>query len=101
MRDLLEKFDKVATLIGSQNPGLAAGLKKVVSDAAMSGTAEQPMFRTQVAYMLQDVEKADGHQVAGRARGAPQRNWLKLAATSPWPRERTHEGVSSKHARRG
>ena len=82
MRDLLEKFDKVAALVGSQNPGMAAGLRKLVQQSATEGSTEQPMFRTQVAYMLQDVEKMTG----AKSLGVPSElrsELTRLAATSP------------------
>lgn len=82
MRDLLEKFDKVAALIGSQDPGMAAGLRKLVTESATPGGIEKPMFRTQVAYMLQDVEKMTGAKSLGIP--AELRSELtRLAATSP------------------
>ena len=82
IRDLLQKFDKVAALVGSQDPGMAAGLRKLVEQSATPGSTEQPMFRTQVAYMFQDVEKMTG----SKSLGVPvelRSELTRLAATSP------------------
>ena len=82
MRDLLDKFDKVAALVGSQDPGMAAGLRTLVKQSATEGAIEAPVFRTQVAYMLQDVEKMTGAKSLGVP--AELRSELtRLAATSP------------------
>ena len=82
MADLLDKFDKIANVLGAKDPGISAGLKRLVEQAAEPGRTEQPLFRTQVAYMLQDVEKLAGAKIASIP--AELRTELtKLAGSSP------------------
>ena len=63
MADLLAKFKKAADVLGTKDPGISAGLKRLVEQGAEPGRIEQPLFRTQVAYMLQDVEKLVGVKI--------------------------------------
>ncbi len=82
MADLLDKFDKIANVLGAKDPGISAGLKRLVEQAAEPGRTEQPLFRTQVAYMLQDVEKLAGAKITSVP--AELRTELtKLAGSSP------------------
>lgn len=63
MADLLDKFERIAGALGSKEPGIAAGLNRLVEQGAEPSRTEQPLFRTQVAYMLQDVEKLAGAKI--------------------------------------
>lgn len=60
MADLLSKFEKIASVLNVKEPGLVAGLNRLVEQGVEPGRSDQPLFRTQVAYMLQDVEKLVG-----------------------------------------
>ena len=37
MADLLDKFDKIANVLGAKDPGISAGLKRLVEQAARAG----------------------------------------------------------------
>ena len=80
--DLLAKFEKVTALVGSkqQDPGVAKAMERLVQQAAEPGHTEQPLFRTQVAYVLQDVEKMAGTVSIPTELRAEM---TRLAATSP------------------
>ena len=82
MADLLDKFEKVAAVLGTKEPGISAGLNRLVAQAAEPGRTEQPLFRTQVAYMLQDVEKLVGAKVAS-VPDELRTELTKLAGSSP------------------
>lgn len=82
MADLLDKFEKVAAVLGTKEPGISAGLNRLVEQAAEPGRTEQPLFRTQVAYMLQDVEKLVGAKMAS-VPDELRTELAKLAGSSP------------------
>jgi len=63
MADLLDKFEKIAGALGNKEPGITAGLNRLVEQGAEPGRVEQPLFRTQVAYILQDIEKLAGAKI--------------------------------------
>ena len=92
MADLLDKFEKVATALGSKEPGIAAELNKLVEQAAEPGRTEQPLFRTQVAYMLQDVEKLVGAKIAS-VPSELRTELTKLAGSSPGLENREMEAL--------
>ena len=82
MLDLLDKFEKVSAAVAAQDPGMAGGLARLVEQSSEPGRTEQPLFRTQVAYMLQDVEK----MASTTAVSVPpelRAELTRLAATSP------------------
>ena len=92
MLDLLNKLAKVSTVIAARDPGMAKGLNQLVEQSAEPGRTEQPVFRTQVAYMLQDVEKLAGTT----AISVPlelRAELSKLAATSPGLENRQMEAL--------
>jgi hypothetical protein len=92
MADLLDKFDKIANVLGAKDAGISAGLKRLVEQAAEPGRTEQPLFRTQVAYMLQDVEKLAGTKITSVP--AELRTELtKLAGSSPGLENRQMEAL--------
>ena len=92
MADLLDKFERVATALGTKEPGIAAGLNRLVEQGAEPGRTEHPLFRTQVAYMLQDVEKLVGGKIASIP--AELRIELtKLAGSSPGLENREMEAL--------
>ena len=82
MADLLDKFDKIANVLGAKDPGISAGLKRLVEQAAEPGRTKQPLFRTQVAYMLQDVEKLAGAKITSIPPEL-RTELTKLAGSSP------------------
>jgi len=80
--DLLDKFERIAGALGTKEPGIAAGLNRLVEQGADPGRAEQPLFRTQVAYMLQDVEKLAGAKITS-VPGELRAELTQLAGSSP------------------
>lgn len=92
MLELLGKLAKVSTVIATRDPGMAKGLNQLVEQAAEPGRTEQPVFRTQVAYMLQDVEKLAG-TTAISVPPELRSELSKLAATSPGLENRQIEAL--------
>ncbi len=92
MLELLGKLAKVSTVIAARDPGMAKGLNQLVEQSAEPGRAAQPMFRTQVAYMLQDVEKLAG-TTAISVPAELRVELSKLAATSPGLENRQMEAL--------
>ena len=86
------------TCLAAKDPGISAGLKRLVEQAAEPGRTEQPLFRTQVAYMLQDVEKLAGAKIASVP--AELRTELtKLAGSSPGLENKQMEAPAPWHGR--
>jgi len=92
MLELLGKLAKISTVIAARDPGMAKGLNQLVKQAAEPGRTEQPVFRTQVAYMLQDVEKLAG-TTAISVQQELRSELSKLAATSPGLENRQMEAL--------
>ena len=80
--ELLEKFERIAGALGNKEPGIAAGLNRLVEQGAEPGRTEQLLFRTQVAYMLQDVEKLAGTKITS-VPGELRAELTQLAGSSP------------------
>lgn len=80
--DLLTRLQTASVGLTDRDAGLARGINQLAERATKPGATEQAMFRTQVAYSLQDMEKVLG---AGRiAVPAELRSEMsQLAATSP------------------
>ncbi len=94
MADLLDKFERIAGTLGSREPGIAAGLNRLVEQGAEPGRTEQPLFRTQVAYMLQDVEKLAGAKITS-VPAELRAELTKLAGTSPGLENKQMEALVS------
>lgn len=80
--ELLTRLQSASVVLSPRDAGLARGIDQLAERAAMAGVTEQAMFRTHVAYSLQDVEKVVGQ---GRI-DVPQElraEMTRLAATSP------------------
>ena len=92
MADLLTKFKKVADVLGTKDAGISAGLKRLVEQGAEPGRTEQTLFRTQVAYMLQDVEKLVGAKIAS-VPAEFRAELTKLAGSSPGLQNRKMEAL--------
>ncbi len=92
MLDLLDKLAKVSTVVAARDPGMAKGLNQIVEQSAEPGRTEQPLFRTQVAYMLQDVEKLPS-TTAISVPPELRAELSKLAATSPGLENRQMEAL--------
>ena len=82
LADLLDKFERIAGALGNKEPGIVAGLNRLVEQGAEPGRTEQSLFRTQVAYMLQDVEKLAGAKITS-VPAELRAELTKLAGSSP------------------
>ena len=82
MADLLDKFERIAGALGNKEPGIAAKLNRLVEQGAEPGRTEQSLFRTQVAYMLQDVEKLADAKITS-VPAELRAELTKLAGSSP------------------
>ena len=80
--DLLTRLQTASVTLTDRDAGLARGINQLVERAAQPGVTGQAMFRTQVAYSLQDMEKVAG---AGSIATPPElrAEMTRLAATSP------------------
>lgn len=59
--ELVQRLQQASGSLGERDAGLARGINKLDEKAAADpSTISQPMFRTHVAYSLQDTEKALG-----------------------------------------
>lgn len=80
--ELLARLQSASVVLPPRDAGLARGINQLAEQAATPGVTEQAMFRTHVAYSLQDMEKVVGQ---GRI-DVPQElraEMTRLAATSP------------------
>lgn len=94
LRELIHKLDRTQALVARVDPALASVIKSVSERADVPGRLEDPVFRTRVAYVTQDVEKLVG-PIAGMQQGL-RAEMARLAATSPGLRnERMQELVRS------
>ena len=80
--DLVDKMNRAAAVIGGRDAGLVAGIQRIAAQAAEPGRSNQALFRTQVAYTVQDLEKLVG---SGQIRMPAElrTEMTGLAATSP------------------
>ena len=80
--DLVQKLQGAAIFLSDRDAGLATGINRLAERSADPGAASEALFRTQVAYSLQDMEKVVG---AGRiAMPAELRTEMsQLSATAP------------------
>lgn len=81
LRELIDKLGRTEGMVARVDPALAATIRGIAAQVDTPGRNEEPMFRTKVAYALQDVEK-----LAGPVYSVPQglrEEMARLAATSP------------------
>ena len=79
---LMQRLQRASALLGDRDAGLTRGIERLAEQAAEPGRTGQALFRTQVAYVVQDIEKIAG---AG-AVTMPEElrdEMTRLAATSP------------------
>lgn len=57
LRDLLDRMERLRPLIANDDPALARTMQGLAQHRADPERMAQPMFRTNVAYALQDMEK--------------------------------------------
>ena len=81
IRDLVDRMKRLQPGIARIDSGTAAGIRRIVQQAEQPGRIEDPAFRTQVAYLLQDVEKAHGPMRS--VHSGFREEMARLAATSP------------------
>ena len=90
--DLVQRLQAAASVLGDRDVGLVKGINQLASQAAEPGRAEQPLFRTHVAYALQDMERIVG--AGSTAMPAELRaEMTRLAATSPGLENRQMEAL--------
>ncbi len=60
LRNLLARLDQSAGLIARNDPGLAKSVASLVEAGVKPGQVDSPIFRTRLAYAVQDVERLVG-----------------------------------------
>ena len=60
LRNLLARLDQSAGLIAQNDPGLAKSVAALVEAGVKPGQVDSPIFRTRLAYAVQDVERLVG-----------------------------------------
>ena len=90
LRALIDKLERTQPLVAKVEPGLAAAVRGIVERADQPGQMDEAMYRTRVAYALQDIEK-----LVGPVSGVPgdlRQEMTRRAGTSPGLR---HEGMQA------
>lgn len=90
--DLVQRLQVAGGVLGDRDAGLVRAINRIAQQAAEPGRTEQPLFRTHVAYALQDMEKLVG---VGSTAMPPQlrAEMTRLAATSPGLENRQMEAL--------
>jgi len=83
IHDLIDKLQRSQTMVALVDPALGASIRAAVAQVDMPGRVDDLMFRTKVAYALQDVEKLAGPSVTIRMPDGLRTEMTTLAATSP------------------
>jgi len=81
LRELIDKLGRTQEMVTHVDPALAATIRGITDTVGIPGRVEEPMFRTKVAYALQDAEKLVG-PVVNLPQGVRE-EMTRLAATSP------------------
>ena len=81
LRDLIDRLGRTHNMIARVDPALAATIRGITEKVDAPGRMDDPMYRTRVAYALQDAEKLVG-PVANLPQGLRE-EMTQLAATSP------------------
>ena len=82
-RDLVDKLQRSESSVSRADPALGASIRAVAAQVDIPGRTDDAMFRTKVAYALQDVEKLAGPSVKIRMADGLREEMTRLAATSP------------------
>lgn len=81
LRDLIDKLGRTQEMVARIDPALAATIRGITDTVNIPGRVEEPMFRTKVAYALQDAEKLVG-PIVNLPQGVRE-EMTRLALTSP------------------
>jgi len=81
LRELIDKLGRTQEMVARVDPALAATIRGITDTVNMPGRVEEPMFRTKVAYALQDAEKLVG-PIVNLPQGVRE-EMTRLASTSP------------------
>ena len=81
LRELIDKLGRTQEMVARVDPALAATIRGITDTVGIPGRVEEPMFRTKVAYALQDAERLVG-PVVNLPQGVRE-EMTRLAATSP------------------
>ncbi len=81
LRELIDKLGRTQEMVARVDPALAATIRGITDTVGIPGRVEEPMFRTKVAYALQDAERLVG-PVVNLPLGVRE-EMTRLAATSP------------------
>ena len=81
LRELIDKLGRTQEMVARVDPALAATIRGITDAVGIPGRVEEPMFRTKVAYALQDTEKLVG-PIVNLPQGVRE-EMTRLAATSP------------------
>jgi len=81
LRELVDKLGRTQEMVARLDPALAATIRGITDTVNIPGRVEEPMFRTKVAYALQDTEKLVG-PIVNLPQGVRE-EMTRLAVTSP------------------
>jgi len=81
LRELVDKLGRTQELVARVDPALAATIRGITDTVNAPGRVEEPMFRTRVAYAVQDTEKLVG-PIVNLPQGVRE-EMTRLAVTSP------------------
>ena len=83
VHDLVDKLQRSQGMVARVDPALGASIQAVAAQANLPGRTDDPMFRTRVAYALQDIERLAGPSAAVRMPDGLRTEMTALAAASP------------------
>lgn len=81
MRNLLDQMDRLQPMIAAVDPELARTIRSLSQQGTDPERREKPGFRTGVAYVLEDLEKAHTGRLGGES--ALRTEMTRLAGTAP------------------
>ena len=81
LRELIDKLGRTQEMVARVDPALAATIRGITDTVNAPGRVKEPMFRTKVAYALQDTEKLVG-PIVNLPQGVRE-EMTQLAVTSP------------------
>jgi len=81
LRELIDKLGRTQDMVARVDPALAATIRGITDTVNTPGRVEEPVFRTKVAYALQDTEKLVG-SIVNLPQGVRE-EMTRLAVTSP------------------